>query len=111
MRFQVTLTANAEAEFRAQYAWIAERSESGAQAWAWAFHAALDQLKRVANSCPKAPETRHRDEVIHQMTFKTRRGRPYRMLFLIRDDLVCVLHVRGPRQNLMRADEIEVPDE
>jgi plasmid stabilization system protein ParE len=111
MRFRVTLTATAEAEFRTQYAWIAERTQSGAQSWALAFHAALDQLKRVAISCPKAPETQHRDEVIYQRTFKTRRGRPYRMLFLIRDDVVYILHIRGPRQNLMQADEIQVPEE
>jgi hypothetical protein len=33
------------------------------------------------------------------------------MLFLIRDDFVYVIHVRGPRQNLMEADKIQVPDE
>ena len=37
---------------------------------------------------------------------KTRRGRPYRLLFTLDDCEVRVLHVRGPGQDLVSADEL-----
>jgi hypothetical protein len=39
--------------------------------------------------------------------FKTRRGRAYRALFLIRGDVVFVLHVRGPGQRPLEPGELK----
>ena len=111
MSFLVVTTATLEAEFQDQYIYISERSPSGAESWARAFRDALDQLSRIASSCPKAPEAMDHPEVIRQLLFKTRHGRRYRLLFVVRDETVYVIHIRGPRQNLMQAGEIELPDE
>ena len=47
----------------------------------------------------------HRDE-IRQRIFKTRRGLPYRILFVVRGDVIYLLHVRGPGQDLMAPEEM-----
>ncbi len=44
------------------------------------------------------------------MFFRTRRGRRYRALFEIRENRVLILHVRGPRQNLVSPDELRDDD-
>ena len=46
------------------------------------------------------------DFEVRHMTFKTRRGRPYRLLFTLADREARVLHVRGPGQDLVSADEL-----
>jgi hypothetical protein len=43
--------------------------------------------------------------------FKTRHGRTYRLLYVVRGDLIYLLHVRGPGQDLMGDDEVRLPDE
>jgi hypothetical protein len=46
-----------------------------------------------------APESSEFDCPIHQLTFKTPRGRKYRILYAIVGDEVRILHVRGPGQD------------
>ena len=56
-----------------------------------------------------APEAAGASEEVRQLTFKTRKGLWYRLLFIVRDDKVFVLHVRGPGQDLMAQTEIQFP--
>lgn len=61
--------------------------------------------------CGLAPESEnHRDE-IRQRIFKTRRGLPYRILFVVRGDVIYLLHVRGPGQDIMAPDEMQRLDD
>ena len=34
----------------------------------------------------------------------------YRALFIIRDDVVHVIHLRGPGQDLMRSVDVQLPE-
>ena len=111
MIYTIILMPSAEKGFQNQYNYIAERSESGAVAWSDAFFDALLKLETRPQHCTLAPESVDHEEEIRQLLFKTRKGRTYRALFVIRGDTVLILHIRGPRQNLMRSDEIELPDE
>lgn len=111
MSRQVVVLPEAERNVHATLSWLQERSPAGAESWFHAWEDMLRQLCRIATSCVLAPESSTRDIEIRQILFKTRKGRPYRALFTIRDEIVYVMHVRGPRQNLMSADEIAEPPE
>ncbi len=47
-----------------------------------------------------APENPDHEEEIRQCLFKTRHGLQYRLLYLVREDTVYILHVRGAGQDL-----------
>ena len=111
MSLPVVVLPEAERNVRDTVAWLHQRSPSGAEAWFHAWEEMLERLSIVAPSSVRAPEDATREIEIRQVTFKTRRGRPYRALFTIRDDIVYVMHVRGPRQNIMAPEDIISPDE
>jgi plasmid stabilization system protein ParE len=111
MRFVVKTTRRADRDYAACLNYIVARSKQGANSWATAFDKALERLEDNADGCPLALENDLLDEEIREVSFKTRRGLPYRVLFVIRDTTVFVIHVRGPGQDFMQADEIVVPHE
>ena len=110
MTFSVWVTAGAQSDVRLILHWLSERSPAGADAWYHRWLETLDQLQRRADSAGLAPESEDHPEAIRQVLFKTRRGRNYRALFVIRDRDVFVLHVRGPGQDYLRPEEIRSPD-
>lgn len=86
--------------------WIAERSLAGEAAWLDAFRSALDELEEWADSCPAIADLDLPGRDIRERTFRTRRGRTYRLVFEIRDDTVFVLRVRGPGQDFLTDDDL-----
>jgi plasmid stabilization system protein ParE len=111
MRFTVRALRRAERDYNTILEYIAARSSTGAAAWARAFDKALARLEDHADACPVAAENVHVDFEVREILFKTRRGLIYRVLFTIRDHDVLILHVRGPGQDFMDADEIAQPIE
>jgi len=109
MTFLVKTTRRADRDYAACLNYIITRSKRGANSWAKAFDKALERLEDNADGCPLAPETDLVDDEIREISFKTRRGLPYRILFTIRGGTVFVIHVRGPGQDFMQADEIVPP--
>lgn len=109
MNFFVSLTEGAGSDIRAVLRWIDERSPAGALVWYRRWQDVLQTLRERADKFAVAPESQGRPEIIRQAVFKTRRGRPYRAPFMIRDQNVFVLHVRGPGQNLLGPDEVREP--
>lgn len=106
MSFHVFVTEGASSEIRSILRWIRERSPAGALTWFRGWQNTLQTLRDRADKLGLAPESEIHPEAIRQIVFKTRRGRSYRALFIIRDSNVFVLHVRGPGQNLVEPDEI-----
>jgi plasmid stabilization system protein ParE len=90
--------------------WIEQRSPDGAQRWYAALFATLDSLKVNPERCGLAPETALVTVEIRQITFKTRLGNVYRVLFHIRDNEVLILHVRGAGQSLVSSNELRLPN-
>lgn len=113
MTFQVNLVPRAAEDVDEILGWIRRRSPSGAETWKRRWMAVLDDLARSADRASLAAESDDHREPIRQILFKTRRGRFYRALFVIRGNLVYVIHVRGPGQNLLSVDELRatLPDE
>ncbi|MCI0358509.1 MAG: type II toxin-antitoxin system RelE/ParE family toxin [Planctomycetaceae bacterium] len=105
MTLHVVVTRRADADIHSIISWLANRSESGARSWFQALEATLDWLAENAGSCGLAPENDFFADEIRQHLFKTRRGRPYRLLFTIAGQQVRLLHVRGPGQDLVRPEQ------
>lgn len=96
------------AEFDAQliYDWIKERSPDGALRWWNEFLDACASLRRSPDRFALAIECQWDDRDIRQVLFKTRRGKYYRALFVVVDDEVRILRVRGPGQPDLLSDEL-----
>jgi plasmid stabilization system protein ParE len=98
MTFAVRELPKAKHDKRSIFAWLNERSPSGAVAWLDAYDALLERLAQDAASFGEATESHEFDLPIRQAFFKTRRGRVYRVVYFIERSDVFVLRVRGPGQ-------------
>jgi toxin ParE1/3/4 len=87
--------------------WLAARSPAGASRWYAAFLSAARQLSSDPDRHGIAPESEVLGRTIRQRFFKTRRGRVYRLLFIVQRDEVTILRIRGPGQAPASADEID----
>jgi plasmid stabilization system protein ParE len=96
--YSVVVLARARGDVDAIYTWLRRRSPSGAVRWYTAFLQAANSLGVNPDRHGFAPESTEVGRAIHQKIFKTRSGRNYRMLFIIFDNEVRVLRVRGPGQ-------------
>jgi plasmid stabilization system protein ParE len=110
MTRRATLTRQAERDVRTIQDWLHERSRVGASRWLAALEAALDQLSKNAAASPAAPEADVLGLDLRQQMFKTRRGHLYRLLFVIGDETVDVLAVRGAGQDDVTAEELGLSD-
>ena len=98
MIFTVRELRQATADKRQVFAWLHERSPSGALSWLAAYDAMIERLKTGAATFGEAYEQVDLEMSVKQALFKTRRGRVYRALFLVEKNDVYILRVRGPGQ-------------
>ena len=106
MNYELLLTRETEKEVDRTIAYLANRSPQGAAAWCEQWENVLSELKRNPLQHALAPESAKYDVEIRQILFKTRRGLKYRALFTVVGRGVYVIHLRGPRQNLLRRDQL-----
>lgn len=111
MTFQVRLLRRGQSDVDDIYLWLRKRSPAGAVAWYAAFLERLDDLSSNATACSIAPESQRLDFELRQAFFRTRRGRTYRLLFMLREEEVLVLRVRGPGQRPVTRRDFPPPDE
>ncbi len=110
MNFRISISQRAKRDIREITAWIKERSSKGALSWLDALEESLEQLQKVAASSGAAPEADDFDVNLRQHLFRTRRGNTYRLVFILRDDVVQVLAVRGTGQDFLQQSDIEFSD-
>lgn len=110
MAFRVQLTAEGEANSEEIYRWIAERSPDGAERWKTALEQAVSRIADSADTYASAPESDAFTEPVREILFKTRKGRKYRALFVVRGNEASVISVRGPGQDLIGPDDVTLPD-
>jgi plasmid stabilization system protein ParE len=103
------LTARAKRDVQAILRDIDARSKRGAVAWYRKLTQVLQSIGDSPASFGFAPENADHDEEIRQAVFKTRKGLPYRAIFIVRDESIYVVHVRGSGQDQLDADELQVP--
>jgi len=109
VKFHVEITARAKRDLDEIFRWIVKRSPQGAATWHRRWLEILDYLESSAGHASLAPENDDHEQTIQNIVFKTRRGRRYRILFTIKNDVAYVLHIRGPGQNLLSAAELKLP--
>ena len=106
MKFAVTTLRRAESDLISIHAWIAERSILGASRWYEAARRSINSLAYDAEQHGIARESKRLGIELREKLFKTRRGRPYRLLYVIVGQEVRVLRVRGPGQAPVTSDEL-----
>ena len=106
MRRSVRVLTRAQQDVAACYAYIAERSPRGAASWFNRFSETRDRLAIEADIRAIAVESANVEYDIQEVLFKTRKGKPYRLLFTILDEEVLVLRVRGPGQDFVPENEL-----
>jgi plasmid stabilization system protein ParE len=108
MSYEVEITRRAAADRDACFDYIAARSFVGAMNWLTAFESAVQS---IANNPPAslAPESEHHPAEIRQRTFSTSHGLTYRVLFVVQQEIVYLIHVRGPGQDLMSSQQLDLP--
>ncbi len=109
MTYNIILQPGAEADVEQIIGYLADRSLQGAAAWRNAWNDLLIELRRRPESFGLAPESAQHDDDVRLALFKTRRGRTYRALFVIVDYTVHIIHVRGPGQDLLSPDKLQLP--
>jgi plasmid stabilization system protein ParE len=98
MKYNVKILDRAANDADEIYGWLAKRSPQGAWHWYEAYLAAADSLSQEPARHPLAPELLASTRKVHELHFKTRRGRRYRMLFVIIGAEVRVVSIRGHGQ-------------
>lgn len=99
MKYSVFELPRAKADKRHIFSWLFERSPQGASSWLNAYDELLIRLGEASESFGEALENEDCPDVdVKQAFFKTRRGRIYRILFMIEGNDVFVLRVRGSGQ-------------
>jgi plasmid stabilization system protein ParE len=109
MRFNVHLLWRAERDLDHIATWLYDRSPDGAAAWHQAWKNTVKLLEDSANGYGVAPENEDQELEIGQIMFHTRHGRNYRALYTIRGQDVFVMHIRAPGQDIVAADELQLP--
>lgn len=107
MSFTVRELPKARADKSQIFEWLLNRSRLGAATWLAAYDRAIGRLKTNALSQSEADESSELEADVKQVLFKTRRGRIYRILFLIESSEVYILRVRGPGQASIGQADIE----
>ncbi|MEO8495139.1 MAG: type II toxin-antitoxin system RelE/ParE family toxin [Planctomycetota bacterium] len=109
MTLRLELTRRAAADRDVCFGYISARSPQGAARWLDAFESAVNSLLD-GTEYGLAPESEDHDEPIFQKFFRTRSGYTYRLLYLQRGNTIYVIHVRGTGQELVSADDLELPE-
>lgn len=88
------VTPEAKADLRDIYRYIRERAPRAAAQWSVSARASIKTLSHFPERCSLAPESTHFDVPIRQMLLGAGNRGTYRILFVIVDKWLRILHVR-----------------
>jgi len=92
--YRVIVTPEAENDLRTAYRYIRRHAPQAAREWIRRARQSIRTLRNYSERCSLAPESDSFDQTIRQLLFgKGNRG-TYRILFVIIDRTVFILHVR-----------------
>lgn len=98
------ITPEAKADLRDIYRYIRDRARAAAE-WSIRARAGIKTLSHSPERCPLAPESAYFNEPIRQMLLGTGNRGTYRVLFVIVDKSVRVIHVRHGSMLPLGAEE------
>lgn len=102
MKYDVHMSASAEADAREVYQYIAVRAPRAALRWFSQLEKAVASLEHLPARCARAPEAAALQEDVRQLVF----GK-YRILFTIHERVVHVLHIRHGARRPLTSDDNE----
>jgi plasmid stabilization system protein ParE len=94
MSYLVVLTPTAKHNLRTIYGYIFKQAPHAADDWLDRTERAVDSLGNHPERCPLAPESSSFGKPIRQLLFGSGNRGTYRLLFVVVDRSVYVLHVR-----------------
>ena len=108
MSFELVFHPFAEREIQDAYLQLAREAPASAVLWFNALEEAIGSLKSLPDRCPIAPESSYFTYEVRHLLFG-KKGRRYRVLFIVVGDKVHVLHFRHWARRLLERDEIRAP--
>ncbi len=96
MSYRVEPTLQAEADLARLYDSLSELGPEVAARWYGAFWEAARRLETQPFACGLAYENDAFKEELRHLLFGTPKGKKYRALFIVQDDVVKILCVRAP---------------
>ncbi|MGY8769723.1 MAG: type II toxin-antitoxin system RelE/ParE family toxin [Pirellulales bacterium] len=106
MSFNVLLLKRAQSDLKSIHSYLLKQSPQGAARWLNAFESVIAQLEKNPERYATAPENHLVSTNIQNASFRTRKGRPYRLVFTIVKHDVRVLRVLGPGQDWLRPEQL-----
>jgi hypothetical protein len=107
MTYRIHLTAQAEADIARIHGRLSRQSARSAEEWYESFCDAVERLRTNPFTCGLAFENSAFDEELRHLLFGTRKRRTFRALFVVREDQVRILAIRGPGDRPIRTDDVE----
>lgn len=106
MKYDVTVQAEAFQEIENAYRWLCDNSRPDvANNWYNDLQSAIASLSTFPRRCPIAPEAAFFDREVRQLIVG--KSQKYRVLYIVQDDRVSVLHVRHSRQSRSPEEDSE----
>ena len=100
MSYQVFIQPNAFQEIEMSYRWMCDNlSPEIANNWYYELQDVISSLQEFPNRCSIAPEASMIGREIRQVWVG--KQRKYRALFVVKKDVVAILHVRHSRQSYL----------
>ncbi|WP_254510503.1 type II toxin-antitoxin system RelE/ParE family toxin [Anatilimnocola floriformis] len=106
MKYTIAVLAAAHADVEQIIDWLEERSKAGVIHWIESYEAALDVLTQEPERHALAPEASVLQRPVRQLLFRTRRGRRYRLIYLVDGMEVQILRVRTPSERPLDSSDI-----
>ncbi|MEH2230300.1 MAG: type II toxin-antitoxin system RelE/ParE family toxin [Nostoc sp.] len=100
MSYQVLIQPTAFQEIETSYRWMCDNlSAEIANNWYYELQDAIASLQEFPNRCSIAPESSVIGREIRQLWVG--KQRKYRVLFVVEENVVAILHVRNSRQSYL----------
>jgi plasmid stabilization system protein ParE len=94
MTYRVVLTPEVETDLRTAYRYIRSHAPLAAREWIRRARQSAKSLVHHPERCPLAPESVSFDQPIRELFFGSGNRGTYRLLFVVIDKSVYILHVR-----------------
>ncbi|MCC7482945.1 MAG: type II toxin-antitoxin system RelE/ParE family toxin [Hyphomicrobiales bacterium] len=94
MKYSVTITPDAENDLRTAYRYIRKHAPKAAAAWIKGARSTIKSLAQYPERGHLAPESSSFQEPIREVLYGSGNRGTYRILFVVLDKAVFVLHVR-----------------
>jgi plasmid stabilization system protein ParE len=103
MKYRIEITSEAEWEIKEAYLWIHRDSPANAARWRRGLLEAVRSLSQQPMRCQLAPESAFFKQEIRQLLYG-KQGGVYRVLFMINEKTVSILHIRHAAREYLQPD-------